>query len=68
MERRIEQLKLMHRLMELANDESIYLHWITLGVPDCPNEYDFQGIAEDDGMYNDCVELFARLIAEEDYR
>ena len=68
MEVRIQQLKLMHELMTLANDEEIYMTWITLGVPDCPMEDDFKYIAEDDESYNETCELFAKLIADEDYR
>ena len=45
---RIEQLKAMHSLMQNANDEEIYMTWITLGVPDEPHEDDFVYIAEDD--------------------
>lgn len=65
---RIKQLKAMHELMTLANDEEIYMAWITLGVPDCPMEDDFEYIAEDDESYNETCDLFARLIKDEDYR
>ena len=68
LEVRIKQLKLMHELMTLTNDEGIYMTWVTLGVPDCPMEDDFEYIAEDDDSYNEICELFAKLIADEDYR
>ena len=61
---RIEQLKAMHSLMQNANDEEIYMSWITLGVPDEPIEEDFESIAEDDESYNDCFDLFTGLIAD----
>lgn len=61
---RIEQLKAMHSLMQNANDEEIYMSWITLGVPDEPIEEDFESIAEDDEYYNDCFDLFTGLIAD----
>lgn len=67
-ETRIAQLKAMHELMTSANDEEIYMSWITLGVPDCPSEDDFEYIAEDDKEYNDCFNLFVALIANEDCR
>lgn len=65
---RIEQLKAMHSLMMNTNDEEIYMTWIALGVPDCPREDDFEDIAEDDESYNECFDLFIRLIADKDYR
>lgn len=61
---RVEQLKAMHSLMQNANDEEIYMSWITLGVPDEPIEEDFESIAEDDEYYNDCFDLFTGLIAD----
>ena len=68
-ETRIRQLKAMHELMCCTNDEEIYYSsWIVTGVPDCPLESDFESIAEDDDMYNDCVDLFVKLIARKGYR
>ena len=63
-EARIAQLKAMHELMINANDENIYMTWIVTGVPDEPNEGNFEYIAEDDKAYNECFELFLRLIAK----
>lgn len=60
---RITQLKAMHALMTEANDESIYMSWIYL-MPDCPSEDDFMDIAIDDEQYNECFDLFVRLIAK----
>lgn len=65
---RIEQLKAMHSLMQNANDEEIYMAWITLGVPDEPYEDDFVYIAEDDEAYNECFDLFVRLIRDDGCR
>ena len=65
---RIEQLKAMHSLMQNANNEEIYMTWITLGVPDEPYEDDFVYIAEDDDAYNECFDLFVRLIRDDDCR
>lgn len=64
---RIKQLKAMHELMILANDESIYMSWIYL-MPDCPSEEDFESIAIDDEQYNECFDKFVRLIAKEGNR
>lgn len=64
---RIAQLKAMHNLMCEANDESIYMSWIYL-MPDCPSEEDFESIAIDDEQYNECFDLFVKLIAKEGNR
>lgn len=61
--RHIEQLKSMHDLMLLANDEEIYATWIVTGIPDEPTEEDFSSIAEDEQSYNEVFDLFVRLIA-----
>lgn len=60
---RVAQLKAMHQLMLEANDESIYMTWIC-HVPDCPDEEDFEYIAMDDEEYNECFDLFVKLIAK----
>lgn len=64
---RIAQLKAMHELMINANDEDIYMTWIYL-MPDEPSEEDFVEIAEDDATYNECFDLFVKLIADEGNR
>ena len=60
---RINQLKAMHKLMCNANDENIYMTWIYL-MPDCPSEDDFVDIAISDEQYNECFDLFVKLIAK----
>ena len=64
---RINQLKAMHTLMCEANDELIYMRWIYL-MPDCPSEEDFEDIAIDDEEYNECFDLFVKLVAKEGNR
>ena len=59
---RINQLKAMHNLMIEANDEYIYMSWIYL-VPDCPNNDDFEEIAINDELFNECFDKFVQLIA-----
>ena len=61
METRINQLKAMHQLMCQANDEDIYMTWIYV-VPDGATEEDFKEIAMDDEQYNECFDLFVKLI------
>lgn len=64
---RVKQLKAMHELMTLANDEGIYMSWIYT-MPDEPSEEDFIDIAMDDEQYNECFDAFVRLIANKDNR
>ena len=64
---RVTQLKAMHTLMCHANDEMIYERWIYL-MPDCPSEEDFIYIAFNDNLYNECFDLFVKLIAKDGNR
>lgn len=64
---RVTQLKAMHQLMCEANDEYIYMAWIYT-VPDCPSNEDFIDIAMDDERYNECFDLFVKLIKNEGNR
>lgn len=59
---RVNQLKAMHELMCNSNDEEIYYSWIVTGVPDEPSEEDFEYIAMDDDSYNECWDLFVKLV------
>lgn len=60
---RMSQLKAMHDLMCEANDEYIYMAWINL-MPDCPSMEDIKYIAIKDESYNECFDLFVKLIAK----
>ena len=60
---RVNQLKSMHALMCEANDEMIYMSWINI-MPDCPSEEDIESIAIDDKQYNECFDLFVKLISK----
>ena len=64
---RMTQLKAMHDLMCEANDEMIYMTWINL-MPDCPSNDDIKDIALDDAEYNECFDLFIKLIAKDGNR
>lgn len=61
---RMSQLKAMHDLMCEANDENLYMRWINL-VPDGANAEDFFDIALDDDLYNECFDLFIKLVAKD---
>ena len=61
---RYNNLKAMHTIVcSLNNENAYYNHWI-YNVPDCPQEDDFEFMAEEDEkeLYNDTVECFLRLM------
>ena len=60
---RIKELKAMHNTMLHMNNESAYMDWIALGVPDEPNEDDFESIAESDEEFKDCTKWFLKVLA-----
>lgn len=64
---RVSQLKAMHNLICEANDERIYMSW-TYTMPDCPTHEDFVDIAMDDEQYNDCFDVFVKLIQDKGNR
>lgn len=66
-EAKINQLNLMHRLMIEANDENIYMTWILL-MPDEPTDEDIEDIVMDNEAYNECFDLFVKLIAKKGNR
>lgn len=66
-EARVDQLKAMHSLMQNANDEGIYMSWIYL-MPDGATEDDFKYIALSDEQYNECFDLFIKLVAKSSMR
>lgn len=64
-ERRVKMLKAMNTIIgNYGGDEDYYMTWICLGIPDCPSEYDYLDIAEDDESYKDICDLFQRLIRQ----
>ena len=61
-ESRLQTLKVMHQMILETKNEDIVADWILL-LHDEPSEK----IAESDGFYNECYELFVELIADESY-
>ena len=60
---RVSILKSMHEyIRQFSNDERAYMDWVTLGVPDCPSEYDFIDIASDDDLWFDNVKWFNKIV------
>ena len=58
---RKEILRYMHECMIYMNHEDAYMTWIINGVPDCPSEYDFESIAENEEEFYEVVGLWYRL-------
>lgn len=59
-ERRIEVLKAMHTIVTNMNDEYAYELWITEGMPDEPDEYDFQEVARE--YFEETTAVFTNVI------
>lgn len=47
-------------IIEMGN-ESIWMTWITGGIPDEPDEEDFVFVAENDDEWNNLCKLFGKL-------
>lgn len=63
-EERIELLKALHISIINLGDEIPYLHWVTLCVPDEPQEDDYEFIAEDDESFYECIKIFCNLVRD----
>lgn len=59
---RIEALKAMHLIMQHMNNEEAYGDWICEGVPDEPQEDDFEYIAETDEEFFECEKVFEKIL------
>ena len=59
---RIEIAKAMNKYIINLGDEEIWESWITLGIPDCPSEEDYEFIASDDDEWTDLCKLFGILV------
>ena len=65
-ELRVIQLKAMDDFMHSINNEELIDEWLTYGVPDEASKTDYHAIAEDDELYNDCVEIFKRTVKDDE--
>lgn len=61
---RIEIAKQMNDFIINLGDEEIWEVWITNGIPDEPQEDDYELFASDDGEWNGLCELFGSLVKE----
>ena len=62
--KRIENVRNMHNLVCGLNNENAYMWWIEDAVPDEPSDDDFIDIAEDDEMYEECIETFLKILTK----
>ena len=58
-EDRIGWIKSMHDVIVDDGDERIYMRWIMI-VPDEPQEDDFEFIADDEELWDDCWNFFKK--------
>lgn len=64
---RLDAIIAMHIMVCNMNDESAYMTWIELAVPDCPSEWDFIDFAQNDAgtienkSFDEAVDLFKKL-------
>lgn len=61
---RVELLKGMNTYMLQLGDETLLGAWFLTGIPDCPDEENFEFFATDDDEWNYIVRLFDRLTIE----
>jgi hypothetical protein len=61
---RVELLKGMNTYMLQLGNETLLGAWFLTGIPDCPDEEDFEFFATDDNEWNYIVRLFGRLTIE----
>lgn len=61
---RVELLKEMNTYMLQLGNETLLGAWFLTGIPDCPDEEDFEFFATDDDEWNYIVRLFGRLTIE----
>lgn len=61
---KVELLKGMNSYMLQLGNETLLGAWFLTGIPDCPDEEDFEFFATDDDEWNYIVRLFGRLTIE----
>lgn len=63
---RVAQLRAMDKFVRSVNDEELTDSWFCAGVPDEATAEDYNFIASDDELYQDCVRIFRSIAANED--
>lgn len=63
---RKQHVKVMHEIVtQFCNDENLIMLWLSYGCPDCPQEDDFDFIADDIECYTDAVNIFNSIMVNE---
>ena len=62
---RIKLAKQMNNYIINLGDEDIWWDWIQLGIPDAPQEDDFEFFAENDDDWIELCSLFEQLTRKE---
>ena len=62
---RVNIAKQMHEYIIKLGDEEIWSVWIMLGIPDEPDEEDFEFFTERDEEWEDLCKLFGKLVGAE---
>lgn len=63
---KVSRLKQMHHIIVNINNEDMRGDWELL-IGNKPCDADFKHIAEDDGYYDECSNLFADLVTDAGY-
>ena len=63
---RVYLLKMMNQYIIDLGDEDIWMDWITLGIPDEPQEDDYLFFAESDDQWVYICDLFSKLVNKEE--
>lgn len=58
---RVEFIKALNEIVLGLGDEELIEEWLINGVPDCPDEDDFEFIAENQNAFDETVNCFVRL-------
>lgn len=62
-EARIEILKRMNKyVLRCVENKDILMYWFALGVPDCPDDADYELIAEDFDSFAYVCKIFYKTI------
>lgn len=59
---RLSLVHQMHDYIMNTGDEEIYETWMTVCIPDCPDEEDFEFFANDPDEFKSMCEVFGRLV------
>lgn len=59
---RLQLVHEMHDYIMNTGDEEIYEVWMTVCIPDCPDEDDFKYFADDPEEFKEMCRIFGKLV------